>query len=402
VREGTEQCDDGNTRPFDGCDATCLVEEVVAATDVSAIETSLAPPTDLLGAALFSSIVGDLVIVETSTTMDVPSDYDTVGRQVHVEVPVASVNDPHEIVLTIDDSILAGVSFPRDLGVLRNGNVVEPCRTSARRASPNPCITAHEAPDVNHTALTLYTSRGGNYHLAAPIDVTTTTTTSLPGATTSSTSTSTSTSSSTVSSTAPSTTVTSTSTSTSSVPTSTLPRSRRRRLVGGTKLLIRDHPTKPAARRLALRSDDNTELEFGEGDAADPSPLLAEGGTLRVTAIGGDWFETIYPLAAEDWYPLSAKNPLAGLRYRNRSGPITKILFQTNGKLVIAGKGPLLAQTLGAEPDLVEIELTIGVYSYCLEFGGSEQQFASRRKLLRRNALRPVACLTADGTPVDD
>jgi hypothetical protein len=186
------------------------------------------------------------------------------------------------------------------------------------------------------------------------------------------------------------------------VPTSTLPRSGRRRLVGGTKLLLRDHPTRTAARRLALRSDDVTELEFGEGNAADPTPLLAEGGTLRVTAIGGDWFETVYPLDPANWRPLATKNPRAGMRYRNPKGPITKIVFQTNGKLLVAGKGPLLGQTLGTEPDLVEIELTIGGYSYCLEFGGSEQQFTSRRKLVRRNALRPVACLTADGTPVED
>jgi hypothetical protein len=378
------------------------VEEVVEGTDVSALETTIDPPTDLLEAALIASVVGDLRIIETSPTVDVPSDYELIGRQVRVETPISSFSNPHEIVLTIDDSILAGASFPRDLAVLRNGTAMEPCRTPARRASPNPCLSRRESPDVNHTAFTIYSSRGGNYNLAVPLDVTTTTTTSLPGATTSSTSTSTSSSSSTVSSSAPSTTVTSTSTSSSSVPTSTLPRSRRRRLVGGTKLLLRDHPTRAAARRLAFRSDDVTELEFGEGSAADPTPLLAEGGTLRVTAIGGDWFETVYPLDAEDWIPLSAKNPRAGLRYRNPGGPITKIVFQTNGKLVVAGKGALLGQTLGTEPDLVEIELTIGTYSYCLEFGGSEQQFASRRKLLRRNALRPVACLNADGTPVED
>lgn len=358
------------------------------------LNTVIDPPGDLLAAAIDSPTAGELVIVETSPTVPPPADLAYVGPQVYVEAPRATLANPIEITLTIDDAILAGASRPDDLAVLRNGVPVNPCNGPERRASPNPCVSALETPDVDHTSLVVYSSRGGYWNLTAPTDAppTTTTTTSLPGATST---TSTSTSSSTTSSTAPSTTSTSTTTSTS-VPggtstTTLIPRGRRH-LIGGSKLLLRDHPTKPVARRLTLRSYDATALVLGDG--SDPSALLIEGGSLRMAAVGGDWFEATYPLEPTGWTFVAPENPRAGVRYRNPAGPITKILFEANGELRVTGKGPLLASTLGTEPDLIMVELQLGSYTYCLEFGGTVQRFRAERTLLRKNALRPLACLS--------
>jgi hypothetical protein len=141
-----------------------------------------------------------------------------------------------------------------------------------------------------------------------------------------------------------------------------------------------------------LRSYDSSALVLDDGD--DPAAVLREGGSLRVSAVGGDWFEAVYPLDAAGWKLLDRKNPRAGVRYRNPAGPITKVVFEADGQLQLTGKGSSLTSTLGAEPDLVIVELQLGSYSYCLEFGGTVQRFRAERALLRKNALRPLACVS--------
>lgn len=141
---------------------------------------------------------------------------------------------------------------------------------------------------------------------------------------------------------------------------------------------------------MQMQSHDATELIVGDG--GDPAPLLAAGGLLRVIAVGGDGFHEAYPLDAEHWAPIDERNPRVGVRYRNPAGPITSIVFRANTKLRIAGRGIHLGQSLGVEPELIQLVLDLGEYQYCFEFGGSVKQFATGRRLVRKSALRPLAC----------
>jgi hypothetical protein len=220
----------------------------------------------------------------------------------------------------------------------------------------------------------------------------TSTSTSIPGQTsttaTSSTATSVTFSSSTITT---SSTSSSTSVGGSSTTTSTLfPRERLQRFVGGNKLLLQDRPDRPTARRLYLQSRDASALVLG--DAGDPTPLLASGATLRVTAVGGAWFDETYVLEAAGWKPIDARNPRAGIRYRSKTGPITALVFRANALLRIVGRGAGLVQPLDLEPELVQVELRFADFDYCLEFGGSVQRHAAGRRLVRKGALRPLGC----------
>jgi hypothetical protein len=80
------------------------------------------------------------------------------------------------------------------------------------------------------------------------------------------------------------------------------------------------------------------------------------------------------------------------MRYRARAGPVTSIVFRSRRALRIAGHGALLEQSLGAEPSVVRVELRLGPYRYCFEFGGGLQRFSPGTMLLRKAALRPLAC----------
>jgi hypothetical protein len=58
----------------------------------------------------------------------------------------------------------------------------------------------------------------------------------------------------------------------------------------------------------------------------------------------------------------------------------------------VAGRGPLLQHTLATEPTVVEVELRLGPYRYCLAFGGTAQRFTAGKKLVRKKAARPTSC----------
>jgi hypothetical protein len=342
--------------PLDGCDANCLVEEIVSTRRDNEISTALAPPVDPLAASIVTPTVGPLEIVETSPTIEPPSDLTLVGPQVHIQAPAATTSNPIQIRLTIDNTVLSDTQAPEDLAVLRNGAVVNPCDGPAGRATPNPCVSGQDAPDVDLTTVVVLSSRGGDWNLVVPDAATTTT---LPTTTT---------------------TVTSTTTST------TL---RRERHVGGTELLLRDKPGRPAGRRLLLLSRDAGGLVGGDPAAA-PS---ADGvDSLRMVAIGGDGFDVTYPLAASGWSAIIRRGVATGIRYDDVDGPITRILFQNTGDLRVAGKGPLLRHTLRTQPDVIQVELRLGGERYCFAFGGAVQRFDPGTTLLRKRARAPQRC----------
>lgn len=176
------------------------------------------------------------------------------------------------------------------------------------------------------------------------------------GSTTTSTSTST-TSSSTTS-------VTIATTSTTSSTTSTLPSSCE--LLDATKLELRSKTGKEKQRGITLLSED-TELTVGGGTGSADDPVL-HGGTLRVVSAAGDGFDDTYPLPADRWKPVKRKGGNVGFKFR-RTNPIKGIEIKTGEHLRVRAAGLGLGHTLEADPDPVDVVLTIGGHCYCLHFG---------------------------------
>jgi hypothetical protein len=144
-----------------------------------------------------------------------------------------------------------------------------------------------------------------------------------------------------------------------------------------------------------VQSNDTPQLVLGDG--ADVAALIAQGGSLTLRAIGSDGFEVTYPLPAAGWRLLRARNPRYGARYRDRKGPIKKVVFKARRLLQVTGTGPQLVQDLGSEPTMIEVDLVIGEYRYRLAFGsGAAHRFKANKRLVRRAATRPALC---SGTP---
>lgn len=154
--------------------------------------------------------------------------------------------------------------------------------------------------------------------------------------------------------------------------------------------MLKDRATNAAKRRLAVLSRDAAQL--GLADVPDVSALFAAGGSLRVTAVGGDRFGATYPLPAEGWGLLKTKAPAKGLRFKAKGGPITKVKLRAGKLLQVLGKGAALQHSLALEPDLVRVELCVGTRCYCLEFGGTERSFTASKSLRRKDAGPPLDC----------
>ena len=154
--------------------------------------------------------------------------------------------------------------------------------------------------------------------------------------------------------------------------------------------MLKDKASNAAKRRLAILSHDAAQL--GLADVPDVTALFAAGGSLRVTAVGGDGFDATYPLPRDGWDVLKTKTPAKGVRFKDKAGPITKVTLKAGKQLQVAGKGAALQHSLALEPDLVRLELRIGTRRYCLEFGGTESDFTASKQLRRKDAGRPAAC----------
>jgi hypothetical protein len=164
------------------------------------------------------------------------------------------------------------------------------------------------------------------------------------------------------------------------------------RCLAGTQLTLVAPLGQAARRRLLVQSNDTPELLLGDG--GDVAALIAAGASLTVLAVGGDGFEVTYTLPAAGWRLLGAGNPTYGVRYRDRKGPIKRVVFKAGRLLKVTGGGPQLVQTLGSEPVTVEIDLLIGQYRYRLAFGGgAAHQFMPNKRLVRRSAPRPGGCV---------
>jgi hypothetical protein len=151
--------------------------------------------------------------------------------------------------------------------------------------------------------------------------------------------------------------------------------------VAGTKLLLKDNPSKPAKRGLMLVAKDAATV------ADDPTQL---GGSLRVFTAAGDAFDTTYLLPASHWKPIGKPSAPKGFKFVDAAGPIKSVIVKP-GKLAKAlGRGAALGHTLGANPDPVAVLLATGAKRECMSFGGGK--FVAGKKYLATKDPAPAAC----------
>jgi hypothetical protein len=308
------------------------VEEIASTASGLRLATDSAPPADPIALAVTSRIPGPVVIVETSTTVSPPSGFALADRQVHLEAPAATPARPLVLRFTVDGALLGVPGRPKGVKIFKDGALVGRCTGRAGGASPDPCLRTRLRRGASSLRLKVLSSTGGEWNFGLQ-----TTFAALD------------------------------------------------RCLGGTELRLQERP-----RRMRLRSQDASELVLGDG--ADVAELVADGGSLRVVAIGGDGFEKTYDLPAAGWRVLDPTRPERGLRFRARRGPIRSVVLEAGRLLEVTGRGPRLAQSLGSDPALVKIQLQLGSYRYRLAFGGDAQRFQPNKKLVRKSAARPSPC----------
>jgi hypothetical protein len=318
--------------PLDGCDGNCQLEEIASTPAGTLLSKTLDPPADPIAATLTSPQAGALTIIETSATTPPPTGIVFARRQVHVEAPAATAESPLGLVLTVDATLFPTPDALSALAVYRDGAAVAPCSTSPWRAVPDPCLSGTVVQNPRQVKVTLMTSSAGDWNFA-------------------------------------------TTTGSGTVD----------RCLAGTQLMLADPPGRAAGRRFLVQSNDTPKLVLGDGGAdEDVAALVAQGGSLTVAAVGGDGFETTYPLPAAGWRLLRARNPRYGVRYRAPSGPINTVVFKARRQLQVTGTGAQLVQSLTTEPTMVEVTLQIGRYRYQLAFGSSGTgQFKANKRLVR-------------------
>ena len=162
-------------------------------------------------------------------------------------------------------------------------------------------------------------------------------------------------------------------------------------LAEGRSLVVRDHATKPAQRKLSVTSSDAGIVPPLPGGGEDPSVA----GALLVLGRGGDEVASI-ALPAALWKGLGAPAGARGWRYadpQHASGPCTRVVVKQRS-LVASCSGALLPFTLD-EPSQGTLAVSFTPGSgrrTCLAFGGVVTKDVS-------TAPGPVGLFRARGAP---
>jgi CSLREA domain-containing protein len=156
-------------------------------------------------------------------------------------------------------------------------------------------------------------------------------------------------------------------------------------LLDGKKLLLK-------TRGIGLLSDD-ADLSLGGGNGSADDPVL-HGGSLRIVSVAGDGFDDTYALPAARWRYKKKEGQNRGYQLR-RTKPFKGVTIQPGRRLKVVANGSGFGHTLGADPDPVDVVLTIGGHCYCLRFGG-DVTFKPGKKWLAKEAPSPTGCPAPD------
>jgi len=167
----------------------------------------------------------------------------------------------------------------------------------------------------------------------------------------------------------------------------------KREMLSGKRLLLKSGATKQA---MQLVSKD-TGFTLGDGAASGDDPTVS-GGSLRLRWSVGSVpaFEQTYELPAASWRAIGKEGPPKGYRLL-ATPPFTQVLVKPGKTLKIVGSGSF-GFSLEAEPDFVDVVLTLGNLRYCMTFGG-EATFAPGRKYVAKDAPVTSLCPVASFEP---
>jgi hypothetical protein len=163
-------------------------------------------------------------------------------------------------------------------------------------------------------------------------------------------------------------TTTTTTTSTSSTSTAPPPAGV---AVDGRKLTLKDDPANPIRKRATVVSKD-AGISLGGGQGSPDDPRTA-GASVRIVSLAGDAFDDTYLLPASGWTAIGREGDNQGYRYKDAAlahGPVKRAVLRPAKVLKLVAKGSGLGHTLAANPDPVDVVLTIGGLVHCQRYGG--------------------------------
>ncbi len=153
-------------------------------------------------------------------------------------------------------------------------------------------------------------------------------------------------------------------------------------LLTGDRLVLQAGRT----RALQIVSSDAA-IALGRANGSPDDPVVASG-SLRIVTFKGDVFDATYPLPADRWRYLGRKGDGKGYRFLGKVA-VRSIVVKPGRLLRITAKGKL-DQSLGSDPDPVQVVLTFGAQQYCLSFGG--ETIRSRKRYVAAHAPAPEVC----------
>jgi glucose/arabinose dehydrogenase len=154
--------------------------------------------------------------------------------------------------------------------------------------------------------------------------------------------------------------------------------------LAGQKLQLRDNAD-PAKKKLTYQAKDLVVLG---GPADDPTVV---GGSIQVTSA---FFDDTYPLPAANWSYIGDPADAKGFKYKDKlltAGPVKSAQIRATKLVKASGKGTGLGHGLSANPDPVDVVLTIGGRRYCSSFGGAVT-FTADKVFTAKLSPAPAGC----------
>jgi len=169
--------------------------------------------------------------------------------------------------------------------------------------------------------------------------------------------------------------------------------------LSGKKLLLKDDPADPAKRKLVASSHDAS-INLGAGNGSPDDPTIFGGSFLVRTGAGcgtggAQPCDNTYSLPAGSWKLIGKPGQGKGYVYKDpalANGPIRSAIVKGKAHaVVVMGKGSGLGDGVGADPNPVDLGLTLGAKRYCMHFGGTEKLKVGKKATFQ-NAATPGGC----------